>query len=281
MAMGILLKWLINIWIRSTGRKLTYAEHPWLRGPMGDDMLIGDTFYQSYAAREGLIVERDPDGGLVHDFRGSIAASDPYRERLLQEVADFYEHTACYRLEVWSQWYRPFAIFARTLIQSLSTKMNQLNIPLEPLETSRGMSNEVIHLKDAQTGALRFTCWLRKSLRSGKVVYSGFYSTVQIAGSPLVRVIFPLPGGNATVLLRVEVQEDGAVKLISDGRKIGDPGYYRVQSAGDDAVRVKYVPLKEVIHVFKDEYGTLRTDHEFSFLGRRMLQLHYKMMRNV
>lgn len=275
---GLLLKWLINIWIRGSGRKLRYADHPWLRGPMGAALLIGDAFYEAYATQSGLVVERNARGGLVDDFRSGIAVNDPFRERLLPEVADFYEHTAAYKLEVWSQWYPPFALFARTLIRALSTKMNQLNIPLEPLETSRGMSNEVIHLKDPETGELRFTCWLRKSLRSGKVVYSGFYSVVNIAGQPLVRVIFPLPGGNATVLLRVVTQADGSVKLISDGKKIGDPGYYRVQGAGPDAVRVKYIPLKEVIHVFRDEAGVLRTDHDFAFFGRKMLQLHYKIL---
>jgi hypothetical protein len=276
--MGSLLKWLINLWIRGSGRKLRYADHPWLRGPMGEAMLIGDNFFQAYAEQSGLLVERDPDGGLVGDFLAGIPADDPYRERLLPEVAAFYEHTAHYKLEVWSQWFPPFALFGKTLIRALSTKMNQLNIPLEPLETSRGMSNEVIHLKDPATGELKFTCWLRKSLRSGKVVYSGFYSTVRIDGRPMVRVIFPLPGGNATVLLRVETQADGAVKLISDGNKIGDPGYYRVQRSGDDAVRLKYVPIKEVIHVYKDEASILRTDHIFSFFGRKMLELHYKIL---
>ena len=74
------------------------------------------------------------------------------------------------------------------------------------------------------------------------------------------------------------MQEDGSVKLLSDGKRIGEAGYYRVRRSGDDAVRVKYVPLKEVIHVFCDEYGDLRTDHIFSFLGTKMLQLHYKIM---
>ncbi len=276
--MGALLKWLINFWVRSSGKKLRLSDCPWLSGPMGEALLIGDNFYERYAKQCGLVISRDPNGGLVEDFQAGIAGDDPFRERLLPQVAAFYEHTAAYKLEVWSQWYRPFALFAQTLIRALSTKMNQLNIPLEPLETSRGMSNEVIQLRDPATGELRFTCWLRKSIRSGRVVYSGFYSVIRIDGRPLVRVIFPLPGGNATVLLKVVTQEDGSVKLISEGRRIGDPGYYRVQHAGPDAVRVKYVPLKEVIHVFPDEMGTLRTDHEFAFLGRKMLQLHYKIL---
>ena len=277
--MGLLLKWLINAWIAATGRKLRFADYPWLQGPMGDELLIGDEYYKAYAIREGLLVERDPAGGLVESFSAIIPGSDPLRETLNPDVAHFYEHTAQYKLEVWSQWYPPYAIFARMLIRSLSTKMNQLNIPLQPLETSRGMSNEVLHLKDPATGRVVHACWLRKSILTGRVVYSGFYSGIQIGGVPMVRVVLPLPGGNATVLLRITVQADGSVKLLSDGRRIGGAGYYRVQRSGDDAVRVKYVPLKEMIHVFCDAFGDLRTDHIFSFLGVKMLQLHYKIMK--
>jgi hypothetical protein len=105
--MGLLLKWLINVWISTTGKLLRFADYPWLQGPMGDDLLIGDGFYQSYAKASGLIIERDPAGGLVTDFGGLIPASDPNRSALLQAVSHFYEHTAQYKLEVWSQWYPP------------------------------------------------------------------------------------------------------------------------------------------------------------------------------
>lgn len=48
--------------------------------------------------------------------------------------------------------------FARTLIASLSSEMDQLNISLQPLETSRGMSNEVLHLRDPVTGKVQHAC---------------------------------------------------------------------------------------------------------------------------
>lgn len=277
--MGIVLKWLINFWITATGKKCSLEQYPWLKGPVGEALLIGDDFYWAFAAKENFEIIEDPDGGLVAHFKEAIPDTDPLLHALLPEIADFYEHTAAYKLEVWSQWYAPYDWFARVLIKTLSSKMNQLNIPLQPLETSRGMSNQVIHLKDKSTGNIVFTCWLRKSILTGKVVYSGFYSRILIKGQPFVRVIFPLPEGNATVLLRVVVQPDGSVKLLSDGKRIGDTGYYRVQRCGAEAVKVKYIPLKEMIHVYKDEWDVLRTDHVFHFLGAKMLHLHYKMLR--
>ncbi len=267
----------INLWVRSTGTRLTYAMHPWLRGPMADTLRIGPDFYNVYARSEGLDVHRSPDGGLVNDFGRAVADGSPNRASLSSAVIHFYEHTAAYRFEVWSEWYAPVSWAAKALIALVSRDMDQMNIPLHPLETSRGMSNDVIHLCDPQTGALVYACWLRRTRKTGRVVYAGFYSDVRIGGEPFVRVVFPVQHGNATVLLRVEVQPDGSVILVSRGKGIGDAGYYRVQRSGPDAVRVKYVPLKETIHVFQDEEGVLRTDHIFSFWRRKFLHLHYKM----
>lgn len=274
---GSFLKWLINVWLRVTGKVVAYKDHEWLRGPMGDDNVIGDRFYELYAARHGLVVNKEHTDGLIDDFAGLIADSDPLKNKLNQRVRHFYEHTTQYKLEVWSQWYSPISFFSRILIKSVSTKMDQLNIPLEPLETSRGMSNEVLQLRDPVTGKLKCACWLRKSILSGRVVYAGFYSGIVSNGVPYVKVAFPLPNGNVTVLLRVDVQEDGSVKLISRGKGIGDAGYYRVQRRDDNSVRLRYLPLKESIHVYEDEQGTLRTDHEFWFWKMKFLHLHYKI----
>lgn len=267
----------INLWVRGTGKLLRYADHPWLRGPMADTMRIGPDFYRAFAEKEGLVVRRDPDGGLVSDFAAAVADDALNRAALSSAVVHFYEHTAAYRFEVWSEWYAPVSWAAKALIALVSRDMDQMNIPLHPLETSRGMSNDVIHLCDPQSGALVYACWLRRTRKTGRVVYAGFYSDVRIGGEPFVRVVFPVQYGNATVLLRVEVQPDGSVILVSRGNGIGDAGYYRVQRSGEDAVRVKYVPLKETIHVFQDEEGILRTDHVFSFWRRKFLHLHYKM----
>lgn len=275
---GAFLKWLINTWLLITGRVVAYAEHPWLKGPMSDDNVIGGKFYEVYAAKEGLVADGAHSGGLMKDFTSVIPTDDPLSAKLNAKVKHFYEHTVQYKLEVWSEWYSPVSFFSKIIIRSLSAKMDQLNIPLNPLETSRGMTNEVLHLRE-KSGKLRFACWLRKSILSGKVVYAGFYSGCMAMGKPYVKVVFPLPHGNVTVLLRAEVQPDGSIKLISDGKRIGDAGYYRVRKRNDTTAKVRYIPLKECIHVFEDEFGVLRTDHEFSFWKMKFLHLHYKIMQ--
>ncbi len=274
---GALLKGLINTWIATTGRKRSLADDTWLKGPTGGEQ-IGSSFYQTYAQEAGLQTFAEADAGLLADFRQVIAPNDPNRERLKDSIIHFYEHTAAYKLEVWSQWFRPMRFFARTLVGLVSTKMDQLNIPLNPLETSRGMSNEVIRLVPPGSAVQEAACWLRTSIQNGKVVYAGFYAPAQLKGIPMLRVVFPLPSGNATVLLRTEVQPDGSVKLLSDGKRYGDAGYYRLRKSGAGYVRVKYIPIKESIHVFEDAEGILRTDHLFWFLGFKLLHLHYKIL---
>lgn len=244
---------------------------------MSSNKIIGDQYYKDYAKEAGMNVENAVKGGLLSDFSKVFPINDPNKSKLNKKVAAFYEHTANYKLEVWSQWYSPISFFAKILIKKVSPLINQLNIPLHPLETCRGMSNEVIHLKDAN-GNIIHACWLRKSILSGKVVYAGFYSGIEIDSKPLVRVVFPLPDGNVTVLLRAFVQDDGSIKLISDGREIGDAGYYRLRKKNSDSVKIKYIPLKESIHVYEDNEGTLRTEHVFYFWRTKILHLHYKII---
>ena len=42
-------------------------------------------------------------------------------------------------------------------------------------------------------------------------------------------------------------------------------------------MRVRYLPMKEDIHVFAGPGGVLRTDHTLAFLGLRFLTLRYEI----
>jgi len=53
---------------------------------------------------------------------------------------------------------------------------------------------------------------------------------------------------------------------------------YRVVESCAEHWRVKNVKtLHEICHVYADEDGILRTDHEITFVGLTILKLHYKM----
>lgn len=256
------------------GRRMDRSRVPWLDGPTGPPR-IGAGFHRSVAAEAGLAVRTGSDLGLLPAC--SLLDGDAFDSgRLHTSVRDFYEHTSRYHLDVWSEWSPLFWPFGWALITFVSRRMEQLNFPMYPLETARGMTSEVEQLVDP-SGRVVFTSWLRRNLASGLVIYSGLYSTASPPGhGPCVKTVFPVVRGNATVLLRPEAQADGSLKLISAGRRFGDPGFYRVTEAGKGRLRVWYVrALTEVFHVYPDSDGSVRTEHFLRWWGLPVLHLHY------
>jgi hypothetical protein len=256
------------------GRRIDRSSVPWLDGPTGPPR-IGAAFHRSVAAEAGLEIKTGGDLGLLPDCAlldgGGFDSS-----RLHASVSAFYEHTSRYHLDVWSQWSPLFWPFGWALINFVSRRMEQLNFPMYPLETARGMTSEVEQLVEP-SGRVAFTSWLRRNRGSGMVIYSGLYSTASPPGGvPCVKTVFPVVRGNATVLLRPENQPDGSLKLISSGRRFGDPGFYRITEAGPGRIRVWYVRgFTEVFHVYPDSDGSVRTDHFVRWWGLSVLHLHY------
>lgn len=256
------------------GHRVSRGDFPWLDGPTGPAR-IGAAFHHSVARSEGLQVRAGDDLGLLPDC-ALLDGPDFDSSRLHPAVRDFYEHTARHHLDVWSQWSPLFWPFGWLLMTFVSRRMEQLNFPMYPLETARGMSSEVEQLVDA-TGNVQFTSWLRRNLGTGAVIYSGFYSATTPPGSgPCVKVVFPVVRGNATVLLRPQVRQDGSLELISAGKSFGDPGFYRVTAAGGGRLRVWHVRgFTETFHVYPDADGSVRTDHFLRWWGLPVLHLHY------
>jgi hypothetical protein len=182
-------------------------------------------------------------------------------------------------MDVWAESSFPANIGLWLLVTTISRKVNQLNFPLRVLETAKGMASEIVLLKDS-AGAVRYAGWYRKLVESGRVIYTGFYMIARAPrdGRPVVKVVFPMPQGNATVLLRPRLAADGVFELSSEGAAFGDVGFYRLQSRGRQRLRVWRVrSLKENFRVYVDDADTLRCDHGVSFLGFRVLHLHYRI----
>lgn len=276
---GAIGAWLIYRLIALFGRTYAWRDIAWLDGPIGDEV-IGDAPYRDVAARHGLTVERNAaDAGLVDDFgalRGT--ACDP--DRLDPRIREFYEHTTRFAMDVWSQSYFPTSIALYLLVTTISRQVNQLNFPLSPLESAHGMSSEIIALRNPD-GSLRYTGWFRTLGDEARVLYTGFYMTERAPNrGPCVKVVFPMPNGNATVVLAPRVEPDGTLILDSSGDRFGDPGFYRIQRRGADRVRVWHIrTLKERFRVYVDGQGVLRCDHSVRFLGLPVLSLHYKIFR--
>ena len=276
---GYLSDWVTQQWVKATGVRVRLEECPWLDGPVGKTRGIGKNFFEEFARSRDLEIVQSGSRGLLHDF-GALMGADGDRVEVADSVADFYERTSKYELDAWSEWNGFFKSFGTALAWIFSRRLQQLNIPLSSLDSSRGMSSEVIELRDRQSSEHRMTAWVRELRATRQVLYAGAYSICRVPGFPgtCVRVVFPLPNGSATVILKPSSQEDGSLSLLSWGEEFGDPGFYFVVHGQDGRVWARYVrAMRERITVYAAESGTVRADHILWSWGRQFLRLHYRI----
>lgn len=276
---GNLLDRITQRWVQLTGRVVDFtAEHRWLDGPTGEPCGIGVEYFQEFARKHQLRI--GPGIGLLERF--SFLRSSTFDPRQVsQHVLDFYERTSDYSLDAWSEWSGLFRPFGRMLALIFSRRLQQLNVPLSPLDTSRGVSSEILRVSDPRSGRAMFTAWLRRLLGSGDVLYAGAYSTCQLPSheGAHVKVVFPLPNGSAIVIMRPMVHEDGSFSVASHGKGFGDPGFYFTVHSRR-GTHARYVrALRESIRVYATEDGVVRADHVLSLFRLTFLRLHYRMVR--
>ncbi len=274
---GALGAWFIYGLIRLFGRRLAPADVGWLVGPLGGPT-IGERCYEETAAAEGLVLVRHArEGGLIPDF-DALASPGFDARRVHAKIRDFYERTHAYRLDTWATTYFPLRVGLWLLVTTISRRVEQLNFPLDGLDTAHGMTSEIALLKEPG-GGIRYTGWFRKLQRRDQVIYTGFYMTQKppLHDGACVKVVFPMPDGNATVILRPENDDGTGLRLTSVGRRFGDVGFYRVQREGT-ALRVWRIrSLHETFRLWVDAEERVRCEHQVRFLGLPVLTLHYRM----
>ena len=279
---GYLQDWITQVWVKLTGRRIDPASHQWLLGPVGNTDKISDTFIPSLCEKEQLVEKRNgKDFGLMHSVTEWNLA-DQELGRLNKNVADFYERTVNYDFEVWSSWSGVFLPFGKLLNLIFSRRLQQLNLPLKPLDSAKGIQSNIIKLFPSGSEVPKWTIWYRILKSKNDVIYSGVYSTAFLdkLSSQCLKVVFPLPNGNATVVMKISVMEDGALFLESKGRKFGYPGFYFTLTNHKGKFWARYVrSMHETIRVFEDDEGVLRADHFLKFWGMYFLKLHYKMTK--
>ena len=274
---GKLIDRVTQEWVRTTGRKVSFAESPWLSGPIGGPTQIADEWLLQETERLGGTIE---EGGGLLDAMSELAGDDFDPNHLASPIVDFYERTSEYRMEVWSQWNRVPWPFGWLIASVFSRRLDQLNIPLRPLDTADGIDSRILLLYD-QSGVRLGAAWLRTMRATGQTIYSGCYSTVTLpeAHRPSLRVVFPLPNGAVTVFLRPEARADGTLALKSPVGPFGTDGAYLIVSQSDRASGwVRRVPLSEEFVVSVEE-GGLHTDHTLALGKIPVLQLRYRIVR--
>lgn len=267
---------------RALGRRIGPTD-AWLDGPIGADGPVGPEYYGALARAGGLHLVDDPAAGLLPSF-SALRGEGFNPEAVDGRIRDFYERTAQYSLTVGARWSPLFWPLGWLLVRTVSRRIAQLNLPLHPRETAAGMTSRVLHLRDPSTGRTVHAGWLRTQVATGHAVYVGLYGIAQPPGErgPCVRVIFPLPHGCSTVLLRPSVRRDGSFLLSSDGRAFGTAGYYRIHQGRDGVRRARYVrALKESFRLWVGADGFVRTDHQVRFFRVPILRLRYVVRPSV
>jgi hypothetical protein len=219
--------WFTQQWVILWGRKINPSDYAWLLGPFGEINGIGENFIYQLAKKENLIVERNSESKGLLSSIDLLKFSEEEIRSLSQEVIHFYEHTAQYHLQFQVQWNPFFKGFGYLVNRLFSQRINQLNIPTENIKTSESLSSEIIALVSPETNETKYTIWLRKYPSTGRVIYSGIYGTTQLpSGKICVKAVFPLPKGNATVILKPSVGKNHELILDSSGKRFGDAGFY-------------------------------------------------------
>jgi hypothetical protein len=261
--------------VRLTGRRVDLREESWLDGPWAPTTGIGARFFDEFAARHGLELGRAD--GLLPSFEE--LRSDSFDPRAVDPgIAEFYERTGSFRLQLWSQWSPLHRPFGRMIDGIFARRLGQLRLPLAPLDTSRGVSSELLSLRgrDGRTA----TAWLRRRLPEGDVLFAGLYSAARprLAAGPCVKTVFPLPNGYASVFLVPSARADGSFELVSPPGSFGAPGFYFVVRDEAAAGSRTVAAMTEHIHVYLQR-GELHADHALRLWGRSFLRLHYAMQR--
>ena len=219
--------WFTQQWVILCGRKINPIEYSWLIGHFGELNGIGEDFIYQLSEKENLrIIRNSKSKGLLQSI-SNLNLTENENKKLSQRVIDFYEKTADYKLQLNVQWNPFFKLFGFLVNRLFSERINQLNIPTENIKESEKLLSEIIELVSKENEEVKYTIWLRKFQSSGKIIYSGIYSTTTLpSGTICIKAIFPLPNGNATVILKPTVGDKNELILDSSGEKFGEAGFY-------------------------------------------------------
>ena len=267
-----------QLWVRLSGREVSFEECPWLRGPVGNPARIADEWLRQEAERQGAVMTEGV--GLLTDM-ATLAGGGFNPLQLAAPVINFYENTLDWSMEVTHKW-SPVALPIGRLLSALFTRrIQQLNFPLKSSDTAHRMDSRLTSLM-TKDGVQLGVAWMRTLPSTGQYVYSGWYGTTNLPGSarPSLRVVFPLPNGSVIVFLRPEIGDDGSLILVSPLGAFGDAGAYLVVARPDQSSGwVRRVPIVERFVVRSADEKTLFTDHALSLWHLPIIRFHYRLRR--
>ncbi len=268
--------WVTQQWVILWGRRINPAEHPWLMGPFGNLDVLGSDFIQRFAEKEGLLIDKTtkPQGLIPSMQKLSLTES----EGLSRQIVDFYELTTNYDIDLFVKWNPFFQIFGRLINILFSHRIGQLNVPIKDVAEGESVTSEISTLIDPSSNQTKYTFWHRSIKSSGQVVYSGAYGVCQLpSGEKCIKAVFPLPNGNATVVLSPSVGENGELVLESSGKKFGDPGFYFLLKDGQGDYWTQFIRSFRDRLTIREESDYLWAEQTLTLFRLRVVRFAYRI----
>lgn len=268
------LNWITQGLNIALGRRVRKEHDDWMLGPIGFIEEQPEQFIERLAHENNLEVRRNrPGSGFLPNFENWGFEINP-------RVAAFYNQTSDYNFEVECTWEPIFASCGYLFSKLFIHRIQQFNLPKAHAGEKISFRSDVIEFINDQKEVV-YTIWLRIREDSPEVVFYGIYAACQFpSGEFGVKSVYPLPQGNATVLLKIIGDENGNLTLDSSGKKYGDPGFYFVVKDWMGGTWKHLIPyFRQKIYVYEDEYGELRADHTMTIWNCKMYSISYRIFK--
>lgn len=271
--------WFTQQWVIVFGKKIDQEESAWLIGPFGNLDGIGEDLIYQLAEKDQLKVERNSKSRGLLDSIKTLDLPEHELDRLSDKVIHFYERTSDYQLQLKVKWNPFFKFFGFLVNQLFSKRINQLNIPTDDIPKSEAIISEIVTLISPVNNEVKYTIWLRKFKSTGKVIYSGIYGACKIpSGKMCVKAVFPLPKGNATVIMEPSVGESGELILNSSGRDFGDSGFYFLLNDDKGNLWSWFISSFKDKLTVKKENDFLQAQQKLTLWGRTVAKFNYRII---
>lgn len=270
--------WLTQRWVIFRGKKIDSEQEKWLIGPFGNIGGIGEDFIYQLAKKEDLFVDRSiSEKGLIPNF-SVLNIKQEEMNNLQSDITEFYEKTSHFKLFLAVKWNPFFRITGILLSKLFGERLQQLNIPTKNQRTASAITSEIITLNNVNN-TTKYTFWLRTDKNTNQVIYSGIYTTTQLPdGRTCVKAIFPLPNGNATVIMYPKVTKEGALILESSGKKFGDAGFYFLLKDAKGQHWAKYVKSFRDTLVIQKGSSNLEAKQIMTLWDVKVVSFEYKII---
>ncbi|WP_047247391.1 hypothetical protein [Maribacter thermophilus] len=274
--------WITQQWVIVFGKKIDKTEHNWLLGPFGDTNGIGQKFIKQLAEKEHLLIDnKKKDKGLIESI-DQLNLTTNELNALSPDVIDFYQNTSNYDLRLKAKWnplFKGFGILVRIFF---SKRIQQLNVPIQQVKDASELTSEIIQLLDSKTNDIKRTVWLRTFKSTDQIVYSGVYETCTIpSGKTCIKAIFPLPNGNATVILTPKIGKKGELILDSAGQKIGDSGFYFLLKDSKGQLWAKFIKSFKDKLVVRSVDDSITATQTLTLWNLRVLKFEYNIKKTT